>query len=47
MAIGDDNDCPHKRKHDENGVVVKLDDIKSSTAKKDDKTGTGVTSSIV
>jgi len=45
MAIGDDNDCPHKRKHDENGV--KLDDIKSSTAKKDDKTGTGVTSSIV
>ncbi|KAN0089946.1 hypothetical protein V8E51_018525 [Hyaloscypha variabilis] len=42
---GDDNDCPHKRKHDENDV--KLDDIKSSTAKKDDKTGTGVTSSIV
>jgi len=47
MAIGDENECPHKPKDDTNGVAITLDDLDSPATKKNGKTGTAVTSSIV
>ena len=46
-VIGDDNECPHKIKDDTNGVVIALDNMQSSAAKKNGKTGAAVTSNII
>jgi hypothetical protein len=46
IYAGHDDECPHKKK-DENGVIVQLDDLQSSTASKDGKMETGVISTHV
>jgi hypothetical protein len=45
---GDDDECPHaNKKKDDNGVVVQLDDLQSSTTNNDGKMQTGVISTNV